>query len=143
MIILKYNIHSKMSLISQDEFGINASKRGQNSGRRKSETELMRSKLTIPAHYLEPKSTLSIRQSDVKTGPLLLARNINFFRRPREYWFVLNCDHSFFTYYKSRQEYMMGNNSCGVIDIKKCSVIIDPENNGQFTITETRFKSCK
>ena len=134
-----------MSLVSQDEFYIPSVKRTQNnsSARRKSETELLRSKLIIPSHHLEPKSTLSIRQSDVKTGPLLLAKNVNFFRRPREYWFVLNCDHSFFTYYKSRQEYMMGSNSCGTIDIKKCSVVIDPENRGQFTITETRFRSFK
>lgn len=133
-----------MSFVSQDESSISSVKRNHsNSSRRKSETELMRSKLIIPSHHLEPKSTLNIRQSDVKAGPLLIAKNVSFFRRPREYWFVLNCDHSFFTYYKSRQEYMMGSNSCGVIDIKKCSVLIDPENKGQFTITESRFKSFK
>ncbi|KAI6653539.1 TBC1 domain family member 2A isoform X1 [Oopsacas minuta] len=134
-----------MSRVTQDEFSIPNVKRRQhhNASRRKSETELTKSKLIIPPHHLEHKSTLSIRQSDVKAGALLVAKNVSFFRRPKEFWFVLNCDHSFFSYYKSRQDYMMGNNACGVINISKCSVVIDPENRGQFIITETRFKSFK
>ena len=135
-----------MSRVTKDESFIPATKRKfneQSTNRRKSETELIKSKLIIPPHHLEPKTTFNIRQSDVKAGALLIGKNVNFFRRPKEYWFVLNSDHSFFSYYKSRQEYMMGGNACGVIDISKCSVLLDSDIKGQFIITESRFKSSK
>ena len=135
-----------MSRVTQDESVIPVTKRKSNkqsANRRKSESELIKSKLIIPPHYLEPKSTINIRQSDVKTGALLIEKNANFFRRPKEYWFVLNSDHSFFSYYKSRQEYLMGSNACGVIDISKCTVLVESEIKGQFVITESRFKSFK
>ena len=146
MFVYQVCLQIVMSRLTQDESVIPSAKKKvnkQNSNRRKSETELIKSKLVIPPHHLEPKSTLNIRQSDVKTGPLLIEKNVNFFRRPKEYWFVLNSDHSLFSYYKSRQEYLMGSNACGVIDISRCSVLLDSENRGQFIITESRFKSFK
>ena len=134
----------KTARLSQNDAIYNTKNNTFKMSRRKSEPAMDKMKLEIPPFRLEPKKTAQMLSRDeAKSGSLFLAKNTAFLRRQKEYWFVLNCDLSHFSYYKSRQECMLGYNPIGHIDISKCSILIDPEVKGQFVLSENRFKTYK